>query len=73
MKYIIVLNNYGSEVGIMFDGTLSHDEVTHRKVISAGFCRMGLDGTMICWGKSQSLNIKCRQQDNTILDKSFDK
>lgn len=82
MKYIIVTNEYGIEVAVVFSELLSHDTVAKSfdKVISAGFCNptneereIGFNTYRVweIWGKSVSLNLHSRLEDERILTHSL--
>ena len=79
MKYIIVKNNMGREVPIIFSDSFAHGDiyqalVSHRgekvKLVSAGFVvhhPKGLD----CFGRSVTLGVKAREVDSEIVSTQF--
>lgn len=72
-KYIIVENEFGIEVALVFDGTLIHKEVAHRLraiPVSAGFVYFTVNGAR-CHGRSESLNLDGRPEDEAIINKSL--
>lgn len=72
-KYLIVLCD-NTEVPVIFPANLSHEDVAGRfKVVSAGFCLFDIMRTdrivrACCFGKSISLGIESRQEDNTVIE-----
>lgn len=69
MKYIIVLDDCGGEQPIIFPEMLTHSDVAIKyKVVSAGFMSLGLCGVSV-WGKSLSLNVPSRTEDEEIIRK----
>jgi hypothetical protein len=74
-KYIIFECHGGLETPVIFSPVLQHKEmkVSIGKPISAGFCKikgLDLDGKPIysVWGESESLKLKCREEDYKILN-----
>lgn len=76
-KYIIFKKDKkdSCEYSMLFEPILGHDEVFNMvskhfkeaEVISAGFWETNAEGNIICFGKSHSLNISCREQDSILL------
>ena len=81
LKYIVVIEEQmGLEVPIMFSSLLSHSEVAGNKtVISAGFCRLECSETqddpvrVSFWGDSTSLKLKSREEDKALLEKEINR
>ncbi len=80
-KYIKYKNNKDShELVMLFENELGHDEVlrmiqrTHPDIvaISAGFWMIGVDGTLIPFGKSVSLGLDSDEKDTMFLNYRFD-
>ena len=79
MKYIIVKNNMGREVPVIFSDSFAHGDIfnalaQHRgpsmKLVSAGFVvhsPKGLD----CFGRSVTLGVKAREVDSEIVSMQF--
>ncbi len=66
MKYVVILRN-SIETPVIFPETESHTDHVNRsldKILSAGFCRFGVDPDstlgVSCWGKSDSLRVLSR-------------
>ena len=74
-KYLIVSNEYGSEVPILFPESLAHNEVKGNFfVMSAGSFQFILDNNEIkvhTGGGSMTLNIKSREKDKDIIKQYF--
>lgn len=83
MKYLIIKKR-GLELPVIFSEIESHDEVAKKlnvfsdtELVSAGFCRFEMDengdGTAAlsvrCWGKSVSLGIQSRPEDDYLIYK----
>ena len=81
MKYLII-KKHGLELPVIFSEIESHDEVANKlnvlsDLVSAGFCRFEMDengdGTAAlsvrCWGKSVSLGIQSRPEDEFLIYK----
>lgn len=74
MKYI-VYNHEGNEAILVFPDFVSHDSIKpKRSIISAGFVGIeyrddpyGKKATPYCYGRSDSLNINSRKDDDSIL------
>jgi hypothetical protein len=73
MKYIVI-DRMGIEFPIIIPETESHKEhiQPYHKVVSAGFCRFGVNpnGTLgvSCWGESIGLGFKSRPvEDETVI------
>jgi len=72
VKYIVVENVYdypitANEVIFIFPSTITHSNMANRfksKIISAGFVDLE---NKHCYGKSVSLKIKSREEDNFLL------
>lgn len=81
MKYVIVVNEYGSEVAILFDETLDHSAIAGNRVVKgAGFCEIykntDYDGTITSVevsisGESKSLGVSCRNFDQAIVEQTL--
>ena len=75
MKYIIVKDRQDKEYAIIFPEQIIHKDVAriHRasdvRVISAGFCQLN---PAEAWGESDSLKMKSRPEDSSIIGKDFD-
>lgn len=78
LKYIVFENN-GYEEFLIFNKTLSHEEVAKKlcgkdSIKGAGFCSSdkvkGLD-VIRCFGNSVSLNVKSRKEDSKLLTKEI--
>jgi hypothetical protein len=71
-KYLILLNNAGEEIPVVFDGRLSHKDVAAKmgmKVVSAG-AFIVISGYATGGGGSMTLNImESRPQDMDIIRK----
>ena len=74
-KYIIATYGCG-EIAIMFDSLLSHDSVASGfTIVSAGFFLVNscsasndlLDIEVSCFGKSVSLGVDARKEDNVLI------
>ena len=67
MKYII----YGSMgTYVTFPNYIGHEEMEHKLGVTAtggAFCKPVGD-KMVCFGKSQSLGFKAKEDDNEILN-----
>ena len=58
MKYLIVVEDSGLEVAVLFSELLKHEQVAEGfEVVSAGFC----DAAGHAYGGSVSLGIKARE------------
>jgi hypothetical protein len=71
MKYVI-LDGYLNELPILFPPEISHDMMSKwlsgmGPVVSAGFVDL-VDGQISAHGESQSLGLKSRPQDSTIIE-----
>lgn len=40
-------------------------------VLSAGFCSLGSDARMKCWGRSESLNIDSLPEDSLLIERQL--
>ena len=68
LKYLIVEHDKG-ETALVFSPSLLHDDIARgRKVTSAGFCKLGVDGKWIAVGTLASLNCSARLKDAEILN-----
>lgn len=67
MKYIIVLNEFGQEVALIFSKSIQHATVANGTEVIAGgfFCLNGYEVT--CYGKSVSLDVSSRESDSKII------
>lgn len=71
-KYIVVVEESGSEHIIIFSEMLTHSTIadvfksTGMKVVSAGFMTVGNDQAN-CFGSSESVGLKSRGQDDSNL------
>lgn len=74
-KYIIVSDNTGMEQIVIFSQFMNHNDVArgiHGKVISAGFIAISSDNdgpVIICYGRSESLNIDSRPDEDVLIAK----
>lgn len=72
MKYVVIDRN-GIETPIILPETESHSDYVqpYQKVISAGFCRFGVDPNgsigVNCWGQSVGLKVKSRYKKDEEL------
>jgi hypothetical protein len=78
MKYIIVLDDCGGEQPIIFPEMLTHSDVAIKyKVVSASFMSLEIYAgfktleiyDVSVWGKSSSLNVSSRTEDEEIIRK----
>ena len=74
MKYITYESIEFGPVFVIFDKITNHDDMASRlpyeKILGAGFVGFGDDGEAYCYGKSVSLKIESRgQEDNEIIKK----
>lgn len=74
-KYIIV-DTGQVVVPILFSDVVAHTEIANKvggQVLSAGFCSVSINEQLqpryVCWGKSVSLGVSSREQDNDILNR----
>ena len=68
LKYIVIECN-DMELPLVFSPLLLHHEVARdTKVKSAGFCMLNAVGKWITSGKSETLNLSARPQDDEILN-----
>ena len=59
----------GMEVPLVFPSLLLHHKVAgNSEVRSAGYCKLDLAGKWITGGRSETLNLSARPQDNEILN-----
>jgi len=69
-KYI-VLQTFDGERAVIFPDSFYHDEIARsfdgHEVISAGFTGFDGDGKLVCFGESESLEIKTRGADDEVL------
>ena len=76
-KYIIINGGYfrTNETPILFSELDDHASIAaNKEVVAAGFCSIGyLDGkiTVQCWGRSISLKLASRPEDELIIEKMF--
>lgn len=86
MKYIIYNKGHLLDLVVLFDRLTTHDEIARNlgsniKIVSAGFVSLGVApqqpftpamGIPNCYGKSVSLNKRCRPEiDTEIIRKYF--
>jgi len=65
-KYIIVQDG-GLELPVIFSPLLKHSEVAgQRRIVAAGFCDIS-NNEVACWGKSVSLDIESRPEEDAKL------
>lgn len=70
-KYVVVVNEYGNEVPIVFQNTIDHARIAKgfKEVLAAGF--MSFNPT-VCYGRSVTLNCQSRGEiDSRLIDKAF--
>jgi hypothetical protein len=68
LKYIVI-ERAGMEIPLVFPSLLLHHEVAgNNKVKSAGYCKFDAAGKWITVGKSETLNLSARPQDEEILN-----
>lgn len=68
-KYIIIVNETGMEVPIVFSPLISHEDMVSKKLVkSAGFCELDNQGRWSAHGWSDTLNLRSRPQDADILN-----
>lgn len=71
LKYIVIKNEWGEEVPVIFPEALKHTDIKGDNiVISAGFCQLN-DGDPCCFGESLSLSIKARPDTDAELMRDF--
>lgn len=68
MKYIIVEDETGMEIPVVFPEIVNHNRMGTMKIVSAGFCALR-DGKFDTWGESKSLGVKNRNEDEEILNR----
>lgn len=72
-KYVVIRYNLTGETIYVFP-----EHVTHRifaqynagmgdKIVSAGFVAMENDGLLMCYGESESIGIKSRPEEDSVL------
>ena len=73
MKYVIVKDQFGDEVAILFDEMLDHSRVAHN-AIAAGFCTINQVDTntdyepdVTCYGNSVTLGCGSRGTRDRLL------
>ena len=67
-KYIVIESELGNECIVVFPDQLTHAEIGHRKaVVSAGFISFVDDGKAVCFGKSTSLGLEARPEEDSRL------
>ena len=70
-KYIIFEGTTGFDP-ILFPAYIKHDGMARKfpawKPISAGFVKIGKDGTINCYGHSESLKLKAGENDALALE-----
>lgn len=68
LKYIVI-EHAGMEVPVVFPALLLHHEVAaDSRVKSAGYCKFDAAGKWITGGKSVTLKLSARPQDDEILN-----
>lgn len=79
-KYVIVKNEMGVEVPLIFPETINHSTVSkfgnrgEHECASAGFCAADEVGRWSAWGESITLRLKSRPDiDGKILTEAFGK
>jgi len=75
MKYVVVRNELGEEVPLLFRETINHSTVQKfgrdHESVSAGFALVR-DGKWEAFGRSVSLNLKSRpKEDSALLNEHF--
>lgn len=65
MKYVIVRDEYGFEVPIIFAESINYKTFKDLKPISAGFCEF--ETVVSAWGHSVGLNMDSRPHDRLII------
>lgn len=61
------------ECAIIFSGELKHNQFDHlykARLLGAGFVNIVANG-VYCWGDSETLKLKSRQEDNLIVGKAL--
>jgi hypothetical protein len=72
-KYV-VMNNEGKEQMFLFPASVVHKFVAARmkgKPVAAGFISKNVDGSLVCRGASESLQLKHRKDKDAILLKEM--
>ena len=75
-KYIVFVNDSGFEEIVVFSGSRSHDFFGWLKPISAGFVGNSYGDTpcgLKTYGKSLSLDLDSREEDQALLDRLLKK
>lgn len=74
MKYVVILSPGLVETPIIFPETELHNNHVNEnhRIISAGFCRFGVDPKtnklgVSCWGKSSALKVSSRLEEDEEL------
>lgn len=74
MKYVVVKNDMGMLVPIVFPETINHSTIPREgrchSVVSAGFCFCE-NGKWGAFGRSQTLNVDSRPEDGKLITEAF--
>lgn len=78
MKYVIVEDFSGQAVPFIFPRRVDHadmcEQLPYGKVLSAGYVELQPDGSFLCYGGNNELQIKSNpQRDAAILKEAFRK
>jgi len=70
-KYIVIKTEY-NEMPVLFPFIVKHNSlVASNRIVSAGFWKLE-DGKFICYGESNSLQLKSRPEiDNELMNTYF--
>jgi hypothetical protein len=69
MKYVVIVDQFGTEQPIVFSEVLNHSIFTAgRVVVAAGFCKFQGSRAKV-WGESVSLKLKSRPEDVDLLER----
>jgi hypothetical protein len=68
-KYVMLKTHMGGEMMFIFSPVMSHAYVASafkHEVVSAGFVMQGNDGKMVCYGRSDSLRLASRHEEDSF-------
>lgn len=73
IKYVVINTGFGTENIILFLETVEHSAFKGLNPISAGFCYFSTENLddCSCYGKSVSLGISSRPEEDTALLKQY--
>ena len=76
MKYIVFEDFSGAPLPIIFPNRIAHEElrkqIPYSVILSAGYIRSTANG-FTCYGKSKSLNLAARAEDEILIAGMFSK